>query len=169
MWRKSENKSEGVSWDKSPSWRSWRLDVYWGSREGWRENLTEDYEKLYYFMKGELAENDANLYAYKHLLDRGFLVKTDTGYKVNIILSQSMDKWFGLFTKANEEITALSKEYAEKAAEADTLNQPEHMHEQIRYYGQNSACTLHTHIMEYLLNKGVLKLPAEEQRGGFVL
>lgn len=166
MWRKSENKSEGVSWDKSPSWRSWRLDVYWGSREGWRENRTEDYEKLYYFMKGELAENDANLYAYKRLLDRGFLVKTDTGYKVNIILSQSMDKWFGLFPKVSDEITELSKEYAEKAAEADTLNQPEHMHEQIRYYGQNSACTLHTHIMEYLLNKGALKLPTEEQRGG---
>ena len=27
-------------------------------------------------------------------------------------------------------------------------------------------CLLHTHIMEYLLNKGVLKLPTEEQRKG---
>lgn len=165
MWRNPEN--EPFSWENpNYSWKSWRLDVYWGSREGWRENLTEDYEKLYYFIKGELAENEANVYAYKRLLDRGYLVKTDNGYKVNIILSQSMDKWFGLFPNASDEVTALSKEYAEKAAEADTLNQPEHMHEQIRYYDQNAACTLHTHIMEYLLNKGVLKLPTEEQRKG---
>lgn len=166
MWRNSQDSNNSFTWDKPSSWRSWRIDVYWGSREGWRENHTEDFEKLYYFIKGELAENEANVYAYKRLLDRGYLVKTDTGYKVNIIMSQSMDKWHDLFPKASEEITALSKEYAEKAAEADTLNQPEHMHDQIRYYDQNAACTLHTHIMEYLLNKGVLKLPTEEQRRG---
>lgn len=165
MWRNPEN--EPFSWNNSNHlWKSWRLDVYWGSREGWRENLTEDYEKLYYFMKGELAENEANVYAYKRLLDRGYLVKTDSGYKVNIILSDSMSKWFDLFPKASDEVLALSKEYAEKIAYADTLNQPEHMHEQIRYYDQNAACTLHTHIMEYLLNKGILKLPTEEQRKG---
>lgn len=166
MWRNSQDAANTFTWDKPSSWRSWRIDVYWGSREGWRENLTEDYEKLYYFMKGELAENEANVYAYKRLLDRGYLVKTDEGYKVNIILSQSLNKWYDLFPKASDEVTALSKEYAEKAAEADTLNQPLHMHELIRYYDQNAACTLHTHIMEYLLNKGVLKLPTEEQRRG---
>lgn len=165
MWRNPEN--EPFSWDNpNYSWRSWRLDVYWGSREGWRENHTEDFEKLYYFIKGELAENEANVYAYKRLLDRGYLVKTDSGCKVNIILSKNIDKWFELFPKASDEVTALSKEYADKTAEADTLNQPEHMHELIRYYAQNAACTLHTHIMEYLLNKGVLKLPTEEQRKG---
>lgn len=166
MWRNSQDSVNSFTWDKPSSWRSWRIDVYWGSREGWRENLTEDYEKLYYFMKGELAENEANMYAYKRLLDRGYLVKTDSGYKVSIILSDSMNKWFELFPKASDEVLALSKEYAEKAAEADILNQPEHMHEQIRYYDQNAACLLHTHIMEYLLNKGVLKLPTEEQRKG---
>lgn len=147
-------------------WKSWRLDVYWGSREGWRENRNEDYEKLYYFLKNELAENEVNLYAYKRLIDRGYLVKTESGYKVNIILSQSMHKWFEFFPEASVEVMELSKEYAGRAAEVDILNQPEHMHDLIRYYAQVAACTLHTHIMEYLLNKGVLKLPAEEQRKG---
>ncbi|MBD5139296.1 MAG: sigma-70 family RNA polymerase sigma factor [Ruminococcus sp.] len=166
MWRDPGN--EDVSWDTPDPWKSWRLDVYWGSREGWRENRNDDYDKLYYFMKGELAENEANLYAYKRLLDRGYLIKTDSGYKVNIILShaQNMSKWFDLFPKPNDEVRAISKEYAEKIAEADILNQPEHMHEQIRYYDQNAASSLHTHIMEYLLDKGVLKLPTEEQRKG---
>lgn len=166
MWRNSQDSANSFTWDMPSSWRSWRLDVYWGSREGWRANHNDDYEKLYYFMKGELAENEANVYAYKRLLERGYLVKTDSGYKVNVILSQSLNKWFELFPKASDEVTALSREYAEKAAEADTLNQPEHMHELIRYYDQNAACTLHTHVMEYLLSKGVLKLPAEEQRKG---
>ena len=164
MWRRPEN--EEFSWDKPSAWKSWRLDVYWGNCEGWRENRAEDYEKLYYFMKGELAENEANVYAYKRLLDKGYLVKTDSGYKVNIILSQSINKWFDLFTEPNDEVMSLSKEYAEKVAEVDILNQPVHMHEQIRYYDQNAACELHTHIMEYLLDKGVLKLPTEEQRKG---
>lgn len=166
MWRSSQDETNSFTWDQPASWRSWRLDVYWGSRDGWRENRNDDYEKLYYFMKGELAENEANLYAYKRLRDRGYLVKTDEGYKVNVILSQSLNKWFELFPNASDEITELSREYAEKAAEADILNQPEHMHELICYYDQNSACNLQTHIMEYLLNKGVLKLPTEEQRKG---
>ncbi|MCM1022877.1 MAG: RNA polymerase sigma factor [Prevotella sp.] len=164
MWRRV---SKGDSWERNkPVWQSWRLDVYWGSREGWRENRDGDYEKLYHFIKGGLAENDANLYAYKRLLDRGYLVKTDAGYRVNVILADSMSKWFGLFPEASGEVKSLSKEYAEKSAEADILNQPEHMHELIRYYAQNSACALHTHFMKYLLDKGVLKLPTEEQRKG---
>lgn len=166
MWRSSQDETNSFTWDQPASWRSWRLDVYWGSRKGWRENRNDDYEKLYYFMKGELAENEANLYAYKRLLERGYLVKTDEGYKINVIMSQSLNKWFELFPNASDEITELSREYAEKAAEADILNQPEHMHELIRYYDQNAACNLQTHIMEYLLNKGVLKLPTEEQRKG---
>lgn len=166
MWRGSQDETNSFTWDQPASWRSWRLDVYWGSRKGWRENRIDDYEKLYYFMKGELAENEANLYAYKRLLERGYLVKTDEGYKINVIMSQSLNKWFELFPNASDEITELSREYAEKAAEADILNQPEHMHELIRYYDQNAACNLQTHIMEYLLNKGVLKLPTEEQRKG---
>ena len=166
MWRNPDMPDKPFAWDQDYPWKSWRLDVYWGSREGWRENHSEDYEKLYYFMKGGLEENEANLYAYKRLLERGYLVKTDTGYKVNIILSQNMSKWFDLFPKPDDEVLALSKEYAEKASEADTLNQPEHMHEQIRYYNQNAACLLRTRIMKYLLDKGVLKLPTEEQRKG---
>ena len=93
-------------------------------------------------------------------------MKKGSEYKPNIILSYSAEKWFGLFPEANDEINKLSKQYAERAAEAELFNQPEHMHELIRYYTQNSACSLHTRIMKYLLDKGVLKLPTEEQRRG---
>lgn len=166
MWRDSGDVTEGFSWKTPFAWKSWRLDVYWGSRSGWRENISEDYEKLCWFIKGELAESESNLYAYKRLLDRGYLVKQTNGYKVNIITSKSIKKWFDLFVRPGDEIISLSKEYAQKSAEAAVLNQPEFMHEQIRYYAQNAACCLHTRIMEYLLNKGVLKLPTEKQRKG---
>lgn len=168
MWRKNcFNDSVPFSWDNRPSkWKSWRLDVYWNGLIGWTDNLTEDYDKLYFFLSGQLEENDANVYAYKRLLDREYLVKKDQGYKTNIILSYSEKKWFGLFPEADDEIKKLSMQYAERATEAAILNQPEHMHEMIRYYTQNSACNLHTRIMKYLLDKGVLKLPTEEQRRG---
>lgn len=167
MWRSPDmGADKWFSWDEPSAWKSWRLDVCWGNFKGWRENRNDDYDKLYYFLKGELAENDANLYAYKRLLDRGYLVKTDNGCKVNIILSQSMNKWFDILPEPEDDIIALSKEYAKKTADIDVMEQPEHMHELIRYYAQNNACGLHTHIMDYLLQKGVLKLPTEEQRKG---
>ncbi|MCH5348657.1 MAG: RNA polymerase sigma factor [Oscillospiraceae bacterium] len=168
MWRDNcYNAQVPFSWDNRPSrWSSWRLDVYWNGLSGWVDNTAEDYDKLYFFLNGQLEENEANVYAYKRLLDRGYLVKKDQGYKTNIILSYSAEKWFELFPEANDEINKLSKQYAERAAEAELLNQPEHMHELIRYYTQNSACDLHTRIMKYLLDKGVLKLPTEEQRRG---
>lgn len=165
MWRRTvQTKADNGS--EIEKMKSWRLDVYWGNNTGWRENLTEDYEKLYYFIKGSLEENEANICSYRRLLDRGYLIKDGTDYKVNIIISDSTDKWFELFPDAPEEITELSREYARLSADADIIGQPEHMHPLIRYYSQNAACALHTRIMKYLLDKNVLSLPNEDQRKG---
>lgn len=161
MWRIQRGSN-----DNSFLWRSLRTEVYWGSKDGWRENLSGDYETLYRFINGELAENDTNLYAYKRLFERGYLVRKNSQPKVNIILSQSLDKWSGLFPETSGEVLALAKEYAEKTAKADMIGQPKHMHGLIRYYSGNAACNLFTHVMKYLLDKGELQLPSEEQRRG---
>lgn len=127
--------------DENIWWRSWQLNCHWTDREGyWRGNLETDYDKLYHFINGNLPESSANTESYQRLLDKGYLIKENGEYKVNIILCDSKDKWHGFVPEFTEEITVLSKEYADLSAKAAILNQPKHMHEQIKYYEQNSAC-----------------------------
>lgn len=150
-------------------WKSWQLDCYWTSRRGlWMDNLNEDYDKLYYYLNNMLPETISNIESYQRLLDKGYLLKKDGGYKVNIILCDSEEKWFNYIPDAGNEITALSREYAEQATKAALVNQPAHMHEQIKYYNQNAACSLHTRIMEQLLDMGVLTEPDDEQKKGLL-
>lgn len=148
-------------------WKSWQLDCHWTDRKGfWIDNLSEDYDKLYFWLKGELPENQSNAESYARLLEKGYLLKDGDGYKCNLILCYDEQKWWDFIPAAPAEITELSKEYAEGVCKAELYGQPEHMHEIIKYYSQNSACTLHTRVMKILLDMGVLKMPTEEQAKG---
>lgn len=150
-------------------WESWQIDCEYTDRNGfWMDNLSDDYDKLYYFLTGDLPENAANVESYQRLLDKGYLIKENGGYKVNIILCDSGNKWRSMMPNASEEIIGYSKEYAQQAMKAGILNQPKHMHEQIKYYLQNSAQWLHTHVMELLVEMGVLTIPTEEQAKGLL-
>lgn len=158
MWRNNMVETE------QHKWSSWQFDCYFSPRPGgWRDNLASDYEKLDYFLRGELPETDSNLESYQRLLEKGYLIKENGSYRCNVILCDSHEKWFQHIPNASEEITALSREYAEKATEADLLHQPQHMHEEIRYYNQNAATSLRTRIMFELVEMGVLKKPKKEQ------
>lgn len=163
MWR--NNFSDGV-W-----WKSWQLNFQWTCRwDGWRDNLTEDYDKMYFWLNNQLPETASNAESYARLLEKGYLLKKGDSYKCNLVLCDSMAKWWDYIwdyiPEANEEIKALSLEYTEQALKAELHGQPEHMHELIKYYNQNCACMLHTRVMKNLLDMGVLKMPTEEQAKG---
>ncbi len=159
MWR--NNFSDGI-W-----WKSWQLDHNWVGRNGmWRDNMCEDYDKLYFWLNNQLPECAANAEDYARLLEKGYLLKSGGGYKCNIILCDSQSEWFRFIPEASEEITELSRRYAAETLKAELYGQPEHMHELIKYYNQNCACSLHTRIMKDLLDMGVLKMPTEEQAKG---
>ncbi len=148
-------------------WKSWQLDCAWAGRsKGWRDNWSSDYTKLFYFMKGELPETTFNADSYQRLLDKGYLLKENGGYKINMIICDSEKKWHESIPCAPEEILDLSREYAEKILEGTLYNQPEHMHEQLKYFNQNSAVNLRTWIMKQLIDMGVLKHATPEQRKG---
>lgn len=148
-------------------WKSWQLDCHWTGRKGfWVNNLSEDYDKMYFWLKGELPENQSNAESYARLLEKGYLLKDNGGYKCNLIRCYDEGKWWGFIPEAPVEITELSKEYAAEVCRAELYGQPEHMHELIKYYSQNSACSLHTRVMKILLDMGVLKMPTEEQAKG---
>ncbi len=148
-------------------WRSWQNNCYWTDRErSWRDNLNEDYDKLYHFLKGELPETEANIESYQRLLDKGYLIKENGSYHCNLILCDSEQKWRSFLPEADAKMQALAKEYAAERTKVDILGQPEHMHEMIAYYDQSSVVSLFTRIMEELLNMGVLKEPTAVQKKG---
>ena len=75
-------------------WKSWQLDCYWSGRTGgWRDNLSEDYAKMYFWLNNQLPETTANAESYARLIEKGYLIKNDDGYKCNLILCDSEQKW----------------------------------------------------------------------------
>lgn len=148
-------------------WKSWQLDCHWAGRTGgWRDNLTEDYDKLYFWLKGQLPESISNVESYARLLEKGYILKDSGGYRCNLILCDSEGKWYDYIPKETEEITELAREYVSELLKAELYGQPEHMHELIKHLSQNAACMLRTRIMKILLDMGVLEMPSEEKAKG---
>ena len=148
-------------------WKSWQLDCYWSGRTGgWRDNLSEDYAKMYFWLNNQLPETTANAESYARLLDKGYLIKNSDGYKCNLILCDSEQKWHEYIPEATEEIKELSCQYAAEVEKAELIGQPEHMHELIKCQSKAAAGYLHTRVMKALLDMGVLKMPTKEQAKG---
>ncbi len=148
-------------------WKSWQLDCYWTDRSGgWKTNKDEAFDKLYFYLKGQLPENISNVESYARLLDRGYLIKTENNYKCNLILCDSHDKWWNYIPDADENTISIVREYAALALKAALYGQPPHMHELIKYYNVGCACSLHTRVMKVLLDMDILKLPSKEQAKG---
>ncbi len=153
--------------DEGRDWKSWQLDCYWSDRkDGWRNNLTEDFDKVYFWLNNQLPETASNAESYARLLDKGYLLKENGEYKCNLITCDSEKKWYEFLPDASGEITALAREYVAEVTKVELLGQPEHMHELIRSINQNAATVLHTRIMKQLLDMGVLKMPTAEQAKG---
>lgn len=148
-------------------WKSWQYDCYWTGRTGgWRDNLSEDYDKIYFRMKNQLPETTANAESYARLLEKGYLIKNDNGYKCNLILCDSERKWLEYIPGATEKIKELSCQYASEVEKAELIGQPEHMHELIKSLSKTAAGSLHTRVMKALLDMDVLKMPTKEQAKG---
>ena len=156
MWR--DNISDAV-W-----WKAWQLNCHWTDRQGgWKENLSTDFDKLYFFAKGKLPQNESNAESYARLLDTGYIVKLRDAYKLNCITCDSLDKWCKLFNNPDEEITTLCEEYSSLYAEAELCGQPKHMHDRIIYESRIASTALVTRVMKSLLDDGILKLPSDTQ------
>ena len=71
---------------------SWSVDSSLCSREGeWENNRNEDYEYLYEFIKGQIADNEANAEKYARLRERKFITEDN---KVNIMMFEGKQEEF---------------------------------------------------------------------------
>lgn len=159
MWRC--NFSDGI-W-----WKSWQFDHNWAGRDKrWRDNLAEDYDKMYFWLKGQLPEAPANAESYARLLEKGYLLKKSDSYQCELIICDSEKKWLDFIPNASEEITELARQYTAEVEKAALIGQPKHMHELIKCMYKSAAWSLQTRVMEHLLDMGVLKQPTAEQAKG---
>ncbi len=159
MWR---NEFTDTKW-----WKSWQFNCYWSDRKlDWHECQHHDFDKLYFFTRGELPDTVANIESYQILLDKGYLLKTDGEYKLNIITCASEKQWWEHIPAAPEDIGQQCEACAAGITKAELIGQPEHMHAQIKHMNRNAAACCHTRMMKYLVDNGVLKDPTPEQKKG---
>ncbi len=148
-------------------WKSWQFNSYWSDRQlDWHDCNNRDFDKLYFFTRGELPDTVANIESYQRLLDKGYLLRYDKGYRLNIITCGSEKQWWEHIPAAPEDIRLLCEECAAEITRAELIGQPEHMHEQIKFLNRNAATSCHTRMMKYLVDNGVLKEPTPEQKKG---
>lgn len=148
----------------------WQFNTVWSNRGfDWRDNLTSDYIGIYHFINGELLENNVNIDVYRRLVDKGYLIKNQNGYKVNIVycLSKEItDKFKDILPSPSEKILRLAQEFDKVAYEIEKTNQPIHMYKAIRYCCQNRLATIHTYVLKNLVDRGLLKEPTSEEAKG---
>ncbi len=92
---------------------SWSIDSRYSSREGsWKNNLTSDYEYLYEFMTGAIADDLVNADKFKRLRERQFISENN---QVNIMVVKGKAEDF--FEKIPELDEKYKKQFADYAFE----------------------------------------------------
>lgn len=146
----------------------WQVATSWSGREtDWRDNKYSDYVNMMHFIKGKLIESEVTEEIYSRLLEKAYLVKTEEGYKVNIVYihgKEKIDAFEAMIPKPSDEIRKLGKELDEKIYQMKKIGHPAHMHKTIKYLSQGGMMMLWPYVFEEMLERGVLKEPTKEQR-----
>lgn len=148
--------------------RGLKLTVYWsGEPLEWRANTTEDYKLMYHFINGSLPKDDRNMDSYESLTEKGYLIKNGSNYRANIVYipdhktQAALDR---ILPKAGSDIFEIAKALDEQIYKKRIIGQPRHMHKAIRLGCQNTISCMHVYAMKHMLDRGMLKLPTDEQR-----
>lgn len=148
----------------------WQLDTIYDSREnGWRNNLSSDYESLYEFIKDALKKEDSQIDKFRRLYEKGYLRKEDD--KVNIVCVHDSSKG-GDFTARLPEIPdalkTLESDFDRELFDARKKLYPEHMQGLCKAWSGGCLAMNETRlrVVERLLQTGVLKLPEDKQKAG---
>lgn len=148
----------------------WQVNTTWSNRvSSWRDNLTSDFIGLYYYINGELIENDVNIDVYRRLMDKGYLIKTENGYKVNVVYCRDKkitDKFSKVLPQPPEKLVKLEKEFERAVYKVEKAGQPIRMYKIIEFNCQNRLMALKTYVLKNLVDRGLLKEPTLEEAKG---
>ncbi|SIR06881.1 RNA polymerase sigma factor, sigma-70 family [Paenibacillus sp. RU4T] len=147
----------------------WQFNTYWSDRQDWRHLEYRDVEVCHAFRQGELPDNEENRELYSFLLEKGYIRKTEEGYKFNAVWIDS-PQTMGRLNKAMPDLSdlyapAVGKLY-DKMLKLFLQNQPKHLEPQIAYMvrGNTGGGRLVAYILKHLTDNGKLKAPLPHQR-----
>jgi hypothetical protein len=149
----------------------WRIDTFWSERQGqgWRQLHFKDAQLCHAFMKGELPDDEDHREDYTFLLTNGYLLKTATGYKLNVIWVDSPD----IADRLRDAMPDLSKEYKpiverlyDRLYEITMRNKPKFIEPQVDYMLKLSATgqALIPYVLKHLVDAGKMKEPTQDQK-----
>jgi hypothetical protein len=148
----------------------WQFNAIWSGRDlDWRDNITSDYTGLYHFINGELAYNDVNVDVYRRLMDKEYLIKTENGYKVNMVYCKNkevVDKLEGILPEPSEKLVKLGEELDRDIFNIEKAGQPIHIYKILRFACQNRLASLKTYVLKNLADRGLLKEVTPEEAKG---
>ncbi len=151
--------------EKYPNLFSWSVDSRLSSREGgWKNNLTEDYEYLYEFIKGDINDTPANSEKIKRLRERSFIADDNS---VNVMIFKGDKK--DLFDKIPPLDQAVKDKYAKTALEnamQTAKNYPPQMQDLIVNFelGDFIGSRVALMVMDILYSDGTFEHLTERER-----
>lgn len=144
----------------------WSVDSRYSSREGgWQNNIGTDYEYLYEFITGSLADNSANEDKFKRLRERKFLSDDN---KVNIMIVQGKaEDFFSKIPELDDKFKKKFADYALEYAQVKAMDYPPQMRDLIiswtagGFVGNNEVALM---LMDILYGNGTFKLLTQQEK-----
>ena len=144
----------------------WSVDSRYSSREGgWQNNIGTDYEYLYEFITGSLADNSANEDKFKRLRERKFLSDDN---KVNIMIVQGKaEDFFSKIPELDDKFKKKFADYAFEYAQVKARDYPPQMRDLIisltagGFVGNNEVALM---LMDILYGNGTFKLLTQQEK-----
>lgn len=147
---------------------AWQFNTYWSDRSGWKEFNAREVELCYKFKSGQLPPEDINIDDYKLLIDKGYLIKQNDQYKLNVVWCDKRvwDTLVGILPEASQELRGLLRDLDKECYELYKMNKPRQVDKICRVWSQNSAASqsLRPYILKYLLDCNLLMEPKEHQK-----
>ena len=137
---------------------SWSIDSRYSSRKGdWKNNLTSDYESLYEFMTGAIADDLVNADKFKRLRERQFISDNN---QVNImVVKGKAEDFFDKIPKLDEKFKKQFADYAFEYAQIIARDYPPQMRDLIFSWvaGGFVSNTVALMVMDILYGDGTFK------------
>lgn len=152
-------------WSEKYPVHSWSMDTRYCSREGgWQNNFTSDYEYLYEFMSGAIADDSANSDKFKRLRKRKYITEDN---KVNIMVANGdADEFYKTIPSLDEKFKKKFAGFALEAAEVAARNYPPQMRDLVISWNAGGfvSNTVAVMVMDILYGNGTFKELTENEK-----
>lgn len=144
---------------------SWSIDTRYCTRKGaWANNLTEDYEYLYEFIKGEIEDLPANAEKFKRLRERRYITEYN---KVNImVVKGTQENFFKKIPAVSHDIKEQFAAYALENAMSIAKGYPPQMQDLViaEATGSFISRVVAIMVMDILYENGTFRPLNENER-----